>query len=41
MNDPRADMTGKRLIECGKSPLPEVVADTSVPLKDLALIPAT
>ncbi|MDD9732572.1 FAD-dependent oxidoreductase [Mameliella sp. AT18] len=41
MNDPRAYMTGKRLIESGKSPLPKAVADTSVPLKDLALIPAT
>ncbi|NOR62858.1 MAG: pyridine nucleotide-disulfide oxidoreductase [Rhodobacteraceae bacterium] len=33
MNDPRAYMVGKRLIEAGKSPAAEMVADTSVDLK--------
>lgn len=32
MNDPRAYMIGKRLIEAGKSPDPAVIADGSVPL---------
>ena len=35
MNDPRAYMIGKRLIEAGKSPSAEAVADTSVPVKSL------
>lgn len=35
MNDPRAYMVGKRLIEAGKSPDPAVVADPSVELKTL------
>ncbi|MGR3323617.1 MAG: NAD(P)/FAD-dependent oxidoreductase [Pseudooceanicola sp.] len=35
MNDPRAYMTGKRLIESGRSPDPAQVADTDVPLKSL------
>ena len=34
-NDPRGYMVGKRLIEAGKSPAPEVVADTSTDLKVL------
>jgi 3-phenylpropionate/trans-cinnamate dioxygenase ferredoxin reductase subunit len=34
-NDPRAYMTGKRLIESGKSPLPDVVADAGSDLKAL------
>ena len=33
MNDPRAYMVGKRLIEAGKSPAPEVVADAGQDLK--------
>ncbi|MCB1397281.1 MAG: FAD-dependent oxidoreductase [Rhodobacter sp.] len=37
MNDPRAYMTGKRLIEAGHSPLPEAVADPAVALKALPL----
>ncbi|MBY6200987.1 FAD-dependent oxidoreductase [Maritalea mobilis] len=37
MNDPRAYMTGKRLIEAGQSPLPEAVADATTPLKSLPL----
>jgi 3-phenylpropionate/trans-cinnamate dioxygenase ferredoxin reductase subunit len=32
MNDPRAYMIGKRLIEAGKSPDPAMIADASVPL---------
>jgi 3-phenylpropionate/trans-cinnamate dioxygenase ferredoxin reductase subunit len=35
MNDPRAYMVGKRLIEAGRSPDPEAVADPAVPLKAL------
>ena len=35
MNDSRAYMVGKRLIEMGKSPAPEVVADGAVELKGL------
>ncbi|MBL4767133.1 MAG: oxidoreductase, partial [Rhodobacteraceae bacterium] len=35
MNDPRAYMVGKRLIEAGKSPDPAVVADTAIDLKAL------
>ncbi|MDU8927623.1 FAD-dependent oxidoreductase [Alisedimentitalea sp. MJ-SS2] len=35
MNDPRAYMIGKRLIEGGKSPDPAAVADPSVDLKSL------
>ena len=35
MNDPRAYMVGKRLIEAGKSPDPSVVGDTSADLKAL------
>jgi len=35
MNDPRAYMIGKRLIEAGKSPDPEVIGDTSSDLKAL------
>lgn len=35
MNEPRAYMVGKRLIEAGQSPAPEQVADLSVPLKAL------
>lgn len=35
MNDPRAYMVGKRLIEAGKSPDPEVVADPDTDLKAL------
>ncbi len=35
MNDPRAYMVGKRLIEAGKSPAPEMVADTSIDLKTI------
>ncbi|MEM9342818.1 MAG: FAD-dependent oxidoreductase [Pseudomonadota bacterium] len=35
MNDPRAYMVGKRLIEAGKSPAPEVVADPATDLKPL------
>lgn len=34
-NDPRGYMVGKRLIESGKSPAPDVVADTSTDLKAL------
>ena len=34
MNDPRGYMIGKRLIEAGKSPAPEVVADPSSDLKE-------
>jgi len=35
MNDPRAYMIGKRLIEAGKSPDPAVIADTESDLKAL------
>ncbi len=35
MNDPRAYMVGKRLIEAGKSPAPEAVADAQTDLKTL------
>jgi 3-phenylpropionate/trans-cinnamate dioxygenase ferredoxin reductase subunit len=35
MNDPRAYMIGKRLIEAGQSPSPEAVADADIPLKSL------
>jgi len=35
MNDPRAYMVGKRLIEMGKSPAPDVVADAGQDLKPL------
>ncbi|EPX86983.1 NAD(P)/FAD-dependent oxidoreductase [Salipiger mucosus] len=35
MNDPRAYMVGKRLIEAGKSPAPEAVADPDGDLKAL------
>ncbi|MGP3696962.1 NAD(P)/FAD-dependent oxidoreductase [Rhodobacter sp. NSM] len=35
VNDPRAYMAGKRLIEAGRSPAPEQVADPAVALKSL------
>jgi 3-phenylpropionate/trans-cinnamate dioxygenase ferredoxin reductase subunit len=35
MNDARAYMVGKRLIEAGKSPAPEAVADPATDLKAL------
>ncbi|MBV7408404.1 NAD(P)/FAD-dependent oxidoreductase [Maritimibacter sp. DP1N21-5] len=35
MDDPRAYMVGKRLIEGGKSPAPAAVADTATDLKEL------
>jgi 3-phenylpropionate/trans-cinnamate dioxygenase ferredoxin reductase subunit len=35
MNDPRAYMVGKRMIEMGKSPAPEAVADPATNLKAL------
>lgn len=35
MNDPRAYMVGKRLIEAGKNPAPDLVSNTDVALKDL------
>jgi 3-phenylpropionate/trans-cinnamate dioxygenase ferredoxin reductase subunit len=35
MNDPRAYMVGKRLIDAGRSPSPEAVADTEADLKAL------
>ncbi|WP_163847457.1 NAD(P)/FAD-dependent oxidoreductase [Pseudooceanicola aestuarii] len=35
MNDPRAYMVGKRLIEQGKSPAAARVADTAIPVKQL------
>ncbi|WP_108258364.1 NAD(P)/FAD-dependent oxidoreductase [Mangrovicoccus ximenensis] len=35
MNDPRAYMTAKRLLEAGRSPAPELVADPAVELKSL------
>lgn len=34
-NDPRAYMVGKRLIEAGKSPNPDLIADASTDLKSL------
>ncbi|QIE55883.1 FAD-dependent oxidoreductase [Pikeienuella piscinae] len=40
MNDPRAYMVGKRLIEAGKSPAPEAVADPATDLKTLLKAPA-
>ena len=35
MSDPRAYMVGKRLIEAGRSPAPEVVADAGIDLRDI------
>ncbi len=35
MNDPRAYMVGKRLLEAGKSPARDMVGDTGVDLKEL------
>jgi 3-phenylpropionate/trans-cinnamate dioxygenase ferredoxin reductase subunit len=35
MNDPRAYMVGKRLIEAGKSPDPALISDSTTDLKDL------
>lgn len=35
MNDPRGYMIGKRLIEAGKSPTPEMIADPDTDLKSL------
>lgn len=35
MNEPRSYMVGKRLIEAGRSPLPEQVADSAFDLKSL------
>jgi len=35
MNDPRAYMVGKRLIEAGRSPAPEMVGDESIDLKTI------
>lgn len=35
MNDPRGYMIGKRLIEAGKSPAPEIIADSESDLKPL------
>lgn len=35
MNDPRAYMVGKRLLEAGRSPAPEAVADPATDLKTL------
>ncbi len=35
MNDPRAYMVGKRLIEAGRSPAPEMVGDPSIDLKTI------
>ncbi len=35
MNDARAYMVGKRLIEAGRSPAPEAVADASIAIKSL------
>jgi len=37
MNDPRAYMTAKRMIEAGQSPSPNAVADPAVPLKSLPM----
>ena len=36
LNDPRAYMTAKRMIDAGQSPAPEAVADGGLPLKALA-----
>ncbi|MGY9045497.1 hypothetical protein P775_02535 [Puniceibacterium antarcticum] len=38
MNDPRAYMVGKRLIEAGKSPAPSAITDSDADLKDLLKI---
>ncbi|CUH63831.1 Rhodocoxin reductase [Thalassovita gelatinovora] len=38
VNDPRAYMTGKRLIEAGQSPVADAVSDPATPLKALPLI---
>ena len=35
MNDPRDYMVGKRLIEAGKSPSPEVIRDPATDIKAL------
>jgi 3-phenylpropionate/trans-cinnamate dioxygenase ferredoxin reductase component len=35
MNDPRAYMVGKRLIEGGKSPTPDLVSDPESDVKSL------
>ena len=35
MNDPRAYMVGKRVIEAGRSPAPEMVADSAIDLKTI------
>ena len=35
MNDPRGYMIGKRLIEAGRSPAPEMVGDPAADLKPL------
>ena len=35
MNDARAYMVGKRLIDAGKSPLPQAIADPATDLKTL------
>ena len=35
MNDPRAYMVGKRVIEAGRSPAPEMVGDQSIDLKSI------
>ncbi len=35
MNDPRAYMVGKRLIEAGRSPAPEMVGDANIDLKTI------
>ena len=35
MNDPRAYMIGKRLIEAGRSPKKSLIKDTSLDLKSL------
>ncbi|MEL7176544.1 MAG: oxidoreductase C-terminal domain-containing protein, partial [Pseudomonadota bacterium] len=35
MNDARGYMIGKRLIEAGKSPAPEVIADPDTDMKAL------
>jgi 3-phenylpropionate/trans-cinnamate dioxygenase ferredoxin reductase subunit len=35
MNDPRGFMVGKRLIEAGKSPAPDLIADPATDLKAL------
>ena len=38
INDPRAYMTGKRMIEAGTSPRKGPLADVTVPLKSLPLL---